>query len=265
MLRDAGPLPADEGHPLLYLYAIAEGAGADQSGDVPGVGGMPVRSLRHRGLDLLYSEVERRLFDDEAIARAMVTTDWLESTVAAHDSVLRTFSSRGLVVIPLRLGTTSEDCEAAARLDGWFHAARHKLQTVTGASEWRVTVVVPGRARAGSSTPSLDPALGAGVRPAVTTGAGRHRADADDVSHAVSIMDAALSRFARETRRVPTNDIRLASTPDEVVMSGTYLVPDEENDRFGQEVEKIAQDHPWAKVLSRGPLPPYSFAYIVQE
>ena len=142
MLRDTGLLHADERRPLLYLYAIAEDVGPDAFRDVAGIGGRPIRSLRHRGLSLLFSEVDRGRFDDQAIARSMVTTDWLESTVAAHDAVLRRVSSQGIAVIPLRLGTTSEDGDAETRLDGWFHAARHKLHMMTGASEWRVTVVV---------------------------------------------------------------------------------------------------------------------------
>jgi len=265
VLRDAGPLQTDERQTLLYLYAIAEGSDVDHCRDVPGVGGTPVRSLRHRGLDLLYSEVERRLFDDAAIAQAMVTTDWLESTASAHDAVLRTVSARGVAVIPLRLGTTSEDGDAAARLDDWFHAARHKLQAVAGASEWRVTVVVPSRERAGDGTDPAEPTGAAAVHPASASGTGRHRADVGDLSREASGMDAALSRAARASRRLPTNDIRLAGTPGEVVMSGTYLVPDEDAGRFAREVEQIAQDHPWGRVSSRGPLPPYSFAYIVQE
>jgi hypothetical protein len=263
VLRDAEPLHADGRHPLLYLYAIAEGADEDHCRDVPGVGGTPVRSLRHRGLDLLYSEVERRLFDEAAIARAMVTTDWLESTVAAHDAVLRTVSAQGVAVIPLRLGTTSEDGDAAARLDDWFHAARHKLQTVTGASEWRVTVVL--HSRAGAGTRSVEPTRETADHPASAPCAGRHRADVGDLDREASRMHATLSRAARAARRVPTNDIRLAGTPGEPVMSGTYLVPDDDTGQFASEIEQIAQQHSWATVLSRGPLPPYSFAYIVQE
>ena len=168
-------------------------------------------------------------------------------------------------MIPLRLGTTSEDGDAETRLDGWFHAARHKLHMVTGASEWRVTVVVPSRSATSASPKSVEPPCDAEFRPAGASCAGRHKADAGDISREVTSMDAALSGVSRASRRVPTNDIRLVSTPDEVVMSGTYLVPDEDADRFVRELEQLAQHRPWAKVLSRGPLPPYSFAYIVQE
>ena len=250
-----------------YLYAVTRDLSPDAVVGVTGLGGTPVEVVEHRGLSVLVSSVPLDEYGEEGLRRNLEDLAWLEATARGHDEVVRFAASRGAAA-PMRLVTICLDDDGVrARLDASHDEIVQALDRVEGRVEWSVKAFAPEAASSVSTGGTDRPAaVGAGggaayLRARKAAVEGRRAQDEAAMTIADDLHDA-LSRVAVASRRLPPQDPRLSGLDGRMTLNAAYLVDETGAEAFAREVDRLAEEHPEARVSAGGPWPPYSFATL---
>ncbi|MDH2415878.1 GvpL/GvpF family gas vesicle protein [Nocardioides sp. CER19] len=244
-----------------YLYAVTRDLSPDAVAGTRALGGSPLEVIEHRGLSVLVSTVDLDEFGEDALRRNLEDLAWLEATARGHDDVVRFAAERGATA-PMRLVTIClDDAGVLARLDDSYDQIVQALARVEGRTEWSVKAFAPTAAAEERAT-----AVGAGggaayLRARKAAVEGRRAQDEAAMATAEELHDV-LSRLAVASRRLPPQDPRLSGHEGRMTLNAAYLVDEADGDAFAREVERLAREHPDARVSAGGPWPPYSFATL---
>lgn len=244
--------------PATYLYALARASGG-ALGQVPGIGGRPVRLVGRDGLCGVASTVDLAEFGAEPLRHNVADLGWLERVAREHDAVVQV-AAASLAVLPLRLGTVCADDDSARRRVEELRAqAEAALDLVSGHQEWGVKLyAVP---------PLTAPLAGAGDRPASGLEyLRRRRAEVDrrtlDAVAAAEEADAVfeeLRALARLGRRHRLQDPALSGARHPMVLNAAYLVDRDRAGEFRAAVGRLAAARDADAIVLTGPWAPYSF------
>jgi hypothetical protein len=241
----------------VYAYGVVPG---DVSlPDVTGVGDRPVRTVGHRDIALLVSDIEAELL--QGLDTEQLTVESRIATLAQqHHEVVNAAFAAGPVV-PLRFGTVLHDDAAATRmLDEGYTRWRADLNRITGAAEYTVRVLAgtpvepqqaPARATAqGSESP------GTAYLRARAEELSRHEEQQRAVEGAAHKALETLANLAAEV-----SDRAATTLTEDTIAEATYLVPVARQDEFVGATEEVARalaSHGMTVRVS-GPWPPYTF------
>ncbi|MBF6337019.1 GvpL/GvpF family gas vesicle protein [Nocardia abscessus] len=256
----------------VWLYAVTSSRGdAQDSGELTGVAGEPVRSVVSDDLTAVVGSVPLEVFGEEPLRRNLEDLDWLEGTARAHDAVVAALVRRGPTV-PLRLATVFRDDDRVRDLlderRADFTAA---LALVSGRTEWGVKAYGDRAAL----TAAVAEARAAGEGNAKGAGAAylaRRRAQLSaqetverDAAERAEEIHTRLVHQAAAGRRQTLTDPALSGRRDWMVLNGTYLVDDDRTDDFAATVTALSAEFPGIRLELTGPWPPYSFAGVERE
>lgn len=254
----------------VWLYAITLGSlDASSLAGITGVAGESVRVVHSTGLAAVVGSVGLDDFGEEPLRRHLEDLDWLASTARAHERVVDAVLQCG-PTIPLRLATVYLDDDPIRDL---LDACNEKLCTTLGfvdkRSEWGVKGYGDAQALARSS-PENKPAAGSAGsgtayllrRRAELTA--RQNVDRRAAAEADQIHTALRQRAVQGLRR-PATDPVLSGKQAWMILNGTYLVDDDQIERFAALVRALDADRTGITLELTGPWPPYSFAGIDLE
>jgi hypothetical protein len=212
---------------VLYLYAITEHPAPPLPAQ-PGHEDAPLEAIAHDGVAAVASALdhgppapgEEALWRHEAVAEALMADR---------------------PVLPVRFGTAFATHEAVEQaLAERAAALRVALHRVEGHVEMGV------RARLSEPRDEGAPASGTAYLEARLALRRRAEEEADAVHVPLAALATAAVRRLRE-QPVP-------------MLAGAYLVPAGSVADFAAAVDRLAAEHPGARVVCTGPWPPYSFA-----
>ncbi|HEY8526902.1 MAG TPA: GvpL/GvpF family gas vesicle protein [Acidimicrobiales bacterium] len=239
---------------MITAYAIA--CGVRRPARAPGIEGVPVELVPHRGLVAAVTRHDRAPRPTRA-------------AVVAHAAVCEAVLAAADAVLPVRFGAAFADGGAlAAALD-----ERHD-QLVAGLTHVRGRVEVGVRVRwaggdddggggdrGGGPAPPPEPAPPVATGPApgraylmARVAADRRRRAAAARAEAVAARIDAAVRGAAADRR-----LEVGPAPG-IVLAAAYLVDRGAVDRLVAAVRAVGRDEPEVAILCTGPWPPYSFA-----
>ncbi|GAB7007736.1 GvpL/GvpF family gas vesicle protein [Nocardioides sp. AN3] len=244
-----------------YLYAVTRGLSPGEITGVTALGGAPLDVLEHRELCVLLSSVDLDEYGEEALRRNLEDLRWLETTARGHDQVVRLAAQHGPTA-PMRLVTIClDDAGVRSRLDESYDQIVQALARVEGRAEWSVKAFAPAAA-----TEERPTAVGVGggaaylrARKAAVEG---RRADEEAAADTAEQIHESLSHVAVASRRLPPQDPRLSGYDVRMTLNAAYLVDEADGGDFGREVDRLAAEHPEARVTVDGPWPPYSFSTL---
>jgi Gas vesicle synthesis protein GvpL/GvpF len=244
-----------------YLYAVTRRAEQPVAGT--GLRGEPLRSIEHRGLVAVVSDVALDEFGEEGLARNLEDLEWLSEVARTHDDVVRRVARTGSVA-PLRLATICLDDDAVqSRLDDWHDQLDSALARVEGCAEWSVKVFASATTEDTAQVASEE-GVGAG---AAYLRRKRDRAQRRQAVEQASMEVAeAVHRMASEhahaSRRLAAQDPRLTGYTGSMVLNGAYLVPEADQEDFVAALAALSREHEDLSIDVQGPWPPYSFATL---
>ena len=249
----------------LYLYAITRQASSTELADTAGLDGAPLAVVDHRGLAAVVSPVSLTEYDEAGLRRNLEDLTWLEEVARGHDAVVKAVAALGPTA-PLRLATICLDERGVReRLDESHEALERALDRVTGRGEWS--------AKAFAAPEQVAPAAGAPA-PADGSGAGaaylqrkkaqsvRRQSSEEAALELAEAVHTALASLSAASRRLRPQDPRLTGHEGTMTLNGAYLVDDALGAAFAAEADRLARQHPDARIEVHGPWPPYSFATL---
>lgn len=245
----------------VYVYAVTRGLETTDVGGLVGIHGRPARLVEHAGLCAVVSDVELDEFGDDGLRKNLEDLAWVEDVARTHDRVVAE-SSRLAPTAPFRLATICfGDDSVRERIATWYDSLTDALDRVEGRDEWGVKVYA-------RSTPAPVPAGG----PANESGTAyltrlraEHDSRASEAETAAILADRIHETVAARvvaSRRMPSQDPRLAGHSDAMTLNGTYLVDRGREDDVRELVAGLVAEHPEARIELTGPWPPYTFAAL---
>lgn len=243
-----------------YVYLAAREVPDDAVAGVTGLADAPLRLVRSSGLAAVVSSLDLAEFGEDALRRNLEDLAWLERVARAHDEVVHQVG--GLTAVaPWRLATIMlDDDRVAELLDRWEVELKASLDRVEGCSEWGVKMLTTA-----SEPPDLpeQPATGTAYLQERRAANARQAERAQNAAAEADQLHVALSQLTTASRRLPPQDRRLTGHKGEMVLNGTYLVPDDQSEKFAALVQEFNNDLGEVGSLElNGPWPPYSFATL---
>lgn len=234
--------------------------------ELSGVGRGPIRTVTAAGLTAVAEDVPLGEFGEEALRRNLEDLPWLEATARTHHRIIEAVARQGPLV-PMRLATVySSDASIAAILAERSADFRAVLARISGRKEWGVKAyaVRPSEldADTGGTSGSDSPAAGSGaayLRRRRDQLAAQKNARRDTLADA-EIIHAQLSAYAAESRLHPPQAPQLTGSKALMVLNATYLLDDEQAEKFGAAVAALDEHYERVRLELTGPWPPYSFA-----
>lgn len=235
-----------------YLFAIAQAAGPP----LPSLEGMepsgPVREVVTGQLAAVVCQIPLSLFDG-LDQEPVGPESRLADLARRHDEVVRgTFERR--TVLPLRFGTVLSSerqlVEVLGEEQGQLVAELRRLE---GKAEWTCRL-------------SPDPVAAAAVRPKpAPAGGAAYLAERERELSAVDDEDpygvvAAADRLSQAVEAHVESALPQDAAGEEARVS--FLVPDEDQERFAAAVAAVAEASPTLRIELLGPHPPYHFATV---
>ncbi|ADD44344.1 GvpL/GvpF family gas vesicle protein [Stackebrandtia nassauensis] len=250
-------------HTGLWLYAVADQLPDGRLPCPAGIDEAPVEAIAHDGLAAVVSPVDLHHYGEEALARRLEDFDWLAATANRHHAVIEAVHHLSTTV-PMRLATVYTEPRRVSTLLAEQHdLLRRALDSVAGHTEWGVKAFAVNR-------PQAPPAAGGEESGAAYLRRRRAElANADAVRQ--EVWDAAQHAFhelgllAVAQRRHRPQDAKLTGKPEPMLLNGSFLVEDTEQDAFTKAVSTLTADHPELEIQLSGPWPPYSFAGLAVE
>lgn len=218
---------------MLHMYALVRRPAVVP--DVPGIADAPLRALdAGEGIDAIVSETDSGgagPTEDAILAHARV----VDAVAAANDSVL-----------PARFTSdvAGED-ELRRRLLDRRTRVLDALDRVSGCVELGLRVLP-----AASDEPAQP-----------SSGAEYMRRRLGEVTRAQQLAQTVHESLSAAARASTCNVLARR----DVVLTGTYLVPQDELERFGGLLDQAQRDLDGVTLVSTGPWPPYSFALLDAE
>jgi hypothetical protein len=210
---------------MLYVYAFAEAPAAVPS--VHGIGDALVEAERVDGLDAIVSRHEAPI-------------DPSEPAIVAHAAVVEAVAAANRAVLPARFGGIHADGEALrAAVAPRIAALEEALARVRGCVELGVRALAP----------SAQPV-------AASSGAAYMHgrlAQQRETGRLADELHAPLADLARDATRT-------VGATERLLLSGSYLLPEDAVATFRERVASLEQAHPELAIVCTGPWPPYSFA-----
>lgn len=272
----AGP-PA--GEPVAYYtYAIARRKSAGPAAPL-GASGVdprfPVYALARGDLLAVVSAVPLAEFRPEALKARLQDGEWVRALALAHQRVLAGLLEEH-VVLPLQFCTLYNSADRVLEMLAANQAAlAAALDRLAGATEWGVKIFCDRRQLiewAKTSSEQLRPlserigrvAEGASylLRRKLEHMAGQ-LAESLERGHAQE-CHLRLSGRARAAASHPPQAPDAHGQPGEMILNGSYLVADRDQERFEAELARLQEqlDPLGFRCELTGPWPPYSFAVI---
>jgi hypothetical protein len=244
-----------------YLYAVTR---AQAAGGLTGTGlrGAPLRSLEHRGLVAVVSDVDLEEFGEQGLKQNLEDLAWLEEVARTHDMVIRLVAASGTVA-PFRLATICVGDEGVrARLEEWHDQLDASLARVEGRMEWSVKAFAVGSQDGGRVPQSTEPGSGAAYLRQKRESARRRQELGEQAGVHAEQVHAAVCELADASRRLAAQDPRLTGRSEAMVLNGAYLVPASAGAAFTAAVQDLAGRYPDLDIDVQGPWPPYSFTTL---
>lgn len=249
----------------VWVYAVAPDIRQEWIDGVPGVNGLPVRSLPADGLAAAVTDVSLDEFGEDALAERFENIKWLAQVAREHHRIIETLA-RHVAVVPMRLATVYR---AGSHVTEMMVARRDEfertLELIGGRTEWGVKVfATPYEVR----TPVQAADQG---RPGTAYLRERQRQltateNARRVAAATAEeIDVRLAGLAKASQRRALLDPELTGEDDQMLLNGAYLVDDERSPQFAAAVGDLADGHSSVRIELTGPWPPYSFASLGDE
>ncbi|MEV4441022.1 GvpL/GvpF family gas vesicle protein [Streptomyces sp. NPDC049577] len=248
---------------LLYAYALTRPTAPAPPGGTRGVGGAPVRVVRHAGLAAVVGPVPADEFGEAALRERLEDLRWLEATARAHQAVVAAVAPLGSV-LPLRLATVHRDETGLRRaLDAGRERFAADLERLDGCVEWGVKIYAVPAERAERPEPSAPSAFSGSAGREYLRRRRRERERQEHSGRRIAELcrhvHTELSRHARNARLHRPQDPRLAGTPDRNVLNAAYLVPRDRSRDFAARVTALDMPGDGLRLEMTGPWAPYSF------
>lgn len=256
-----------------YVYCVVRESAQLSLSGLTGVDpGSDLRTVTHKGLCAVISQVPLERFDAEALRHNLENLEWLERTARAHDAVL----ARALnadAVVPLRLCTIFTDEDGVRRmLERGREFLLDALDRLRGKAEWSVKLLadqskIEAAARERESALAGAPTSGGGEAPGRAFFARkkaesfmREQARAIVESTAEEAHDRLCVEAAAATLLRPQNP-ELSGRVGEMVLNGAYLVDRSRAEAFAEVAKGLAErDRRIGLELElAGPFAPYNF------
>lgn len=243
-----------------YVYAVTAALPPEALAGVAGIGGAPVESVEHRGLQALVSDVDLAEYGEEGLRRNLEDLGWLEGTARAHDGVVHA-ATAAAPTAPMRLATIFFDDDGVRGfVEELYDDLRAALERVRGRAEWSVKVLTSPRAAAPESSGA--PTGGADyLRRKKAQSEARQSAESDAVEAADRVA-AAIADAAVAVRRLSPQDPSLSGLEGTMVLNLAALVDRDAAEVFAARTEALAEAEAAVSVIVAGPWPPYSFATL---
>jgi hypothetical protein len=267
--REPAPRAPVEEETGCYVYGITgvEAVPEDGYAGGPGVDGVhSTRTIVHRGLAALVSDVPLSEFGEEPLLENLNDVEWLERTARAHELVLDEALGRSSVV-PMRLCTIYRGEQQVREMLEREHAAlTEALERLAGKTEWGVKMIAgPGTLARhldlGGTEEDASSSPGAAYLDSKRRQA-RAAEDLDELAErwGLEVHDE-LSEVAAEALLNPVQSPELAGYEGDMLLNGVYLVDDADAEALAALVSRLAEK--WAErdvtVELTGPWPPYNF------
>ncbi|MBH5338182.1 GvpL/GvpF family gas vesicle protein [Streptomyces pactum] len=256
---------------LRYVYAVTrDGRPAPAlPGDLHGVAGGPVDTVRHAGLTALTGPVPAAEFAEAPLRARLEDLDWLADVARAHHRVVDAATRTAGCVIPLRLATVCHDEPGVRNL---LEAGRDRfteaLDRLDGHLEWGVKVYAAATPPPAAAVPAGGPGAAGG-----TDGAGSGRAYLRRRSAERRARDERwqlardgarqvyeeLTPLAADTRLHAPQNTRLSGVAEPNVLNAAFLVPGAAGESFAARVRDLGGRLPAVRLELTGPWAPYSF------
>jgi Gas vesicle synthesis protein GvpL/GvpF len=245
----------------VWAYGVLAADAAEPEG-WPGVDdGRPVRTVRHAGLCALVSDVPLPEFGTESLHEQLEDLTRLEALARGHETVLDRALELGAVV-PFRLCTIyASDASLAEMLERERGPLRESLERLRGAREWGVKgFLAGGEARADEAEPAE---ASTGTEYLTRKRRAREAVEQarETVWEAVERIHAGLSEQAEAAVLARPHDRRLSGRDADMVLNGSYLVPDARLEHFRSAVAELGERFRDAGIELEltGPWPAYHF------
>jgi hypothetical protein len=274
----AGPDPKSEPERGLYLYGIAP-KGAVLTRSVEGVDPTSSASLLELDrVDAIVSEVSLDEFGPEALKTNLNELGWLEACARAHEKVLEE-AVDARAILPARLATVYSGAHELRRLlEPQTEAFATQLEELDGKREWGVKAFVADAELVGwleatdDDVRALRTAGEPGGEGAAYLARKKYemhvRARAADVkAQYAEATHAALIRHADRAQLNPLLRGTLATSDDDLILNGAYLVARPREEGFlatARELEAGRQTL-GMRLEVTGPWPPYNFVTPIGE
>ena len=210
---------------MLYVYAFTEAPASLP--DVTGIDQVPLETHAAGGLEAVVSRHE-------------TTPSASEEAIVAHARVVEALAEANEAVLPARFGGVHKDSDALrAAIAERETELLGALERVRGCVELGVRALAPPPERAEASS-----------------GREYMRARLDERRELEGLadeLDLPLAGLAREATRT-------VGATERLLLSASYLVPEDGVAGFRELVERLQTAHPKLGIVCTGPWPPYSFA-----
>jgi hypothetical protein len=252
-----------------YVFCVVGAQDAPSTLELVGIDPRyPVTTVAQGAVAAVASHVPCEDFAEAPLRAHLADLEWVEGIARTHEGVVDALRTR-TTVIPMRMCTVYRT-EGGIRemLSRESHTLQETLDQLEGKTEWGVKVFFhPDRAPGageGADTASPDGTVGA-------TGAAymerrRHERDHKErlehlIEQASAEIHQRLQALAADGLLNPSQRPEASGHPGEMLLNGVYLIEDEAQDRFHQEV--LALQDGFAPVglelVTSGPWPPYNF------
>jgi hypothetical protein len=209
-----------------YLYAVGRHLDPEVLSELEGVGGAPVRTIKHRDLIAVVSTVDLGEFGESALRQNLEDLGWVEKTARRHDEVVRRVAAITSALAPFRLVTIYRSDDAARdRIEALYDDLGLALDRVDGRSEWSVKAF--GRGQPMPTAPITAEGSGSGVAYLE-----RRRAEIRGRQEAVAGLQMLADQLfwdlvpgAAATRRLPPQDERLSGRSQTMALNAQSAVP----------------------------------------
>ena len=238
-----------------YVYGIVP-AGSTAGGR--GVGGAGVELVRRGGLAAVVSEVPLDEFEESALRERLNDRSWLEANARAHEDVLVSFLSFG--VVPLRFGTIYRGREEVERLlDEQADELARMLAHVSGRVELGVKAWVD-RARLLRARDVGAPASGRSYLEQRLRARELASAAGEQLAEVVRDAHATLLRVSVDGVLNRPQSRELSGRHEEMILNGAYLV-DADDASVALTVGRLRDAYGDLGVAFEltGPWPPHNF------
>lgn len=218
---------------MLHMYALVRRPAVVP--DALGIADAPLRAVdAGEGIDAIVSETQSD------------GTPPTEDAILAHARVVDALAASNESVLPARFTSDAvgEDDLRRKLLDRRERVLK-ALEQVSGCVELGLRVLP-----AGSNEPLQ-----------ATSGGEYMRRRLDEVTRAQHLAHSLHDSLAATARASTCNVLARR----DLVLTGTYLVPREEIERFGAMLDEAQRDLDGVTLISTGPWPPYSFALLDSE
>jgi hypothetical protein len=244
----------------LWVYGVVAGDAAGPP-DTPGVDGLAVELMPHRGLAALITRVPLAAFGEESLKRRLEDMEQLESLAREHDRVLGAALDIGAVV-PFRMCTLYESADSLHRmLEQQRVELSGALGRLRGMGEWGVKAFLAGGAPADRAEAVAAPTSGADYLARKQQSRVAAEATREAVEAIVAGVHARLAERASAASVSRPHDRGLSGRDAEMIFNGAYLVAHDDSDDFTALVGDLADRfEPDGLTLElTGPWPAYHF------